>query len=182
MSSSGGRPTNGSRVAGGEPVKRSRSGSRSNGSFGSEYVDGGAEDPVHTYLKEIGKVPLLNAELEVELGRRIHTGVEAAARLAAHAQAEEAGGPAESILSPAGLRGDGRTAEVGEQAKEALIEANLRLVVSIAKRYRNRGLATLNSRSGTAPSTVSRRATGSARARSAGSVPAGRAATRRSTS
>jgi len=99
---------------------------------------------VHTYLKEIGKVPLLNAELEVELGRRIQAGNEAAVRLAAHAQAEESGGSPEQVLSAAHQRRDRRTVEIGEQSKEALIEANLRLVVSIAKRYRNRGLAFLD--------------------------------------
>ena len=145
MSSNGGRPTNGSRPARGEPVKRSRtSAARRNGSSGGDYFDGGAEDPVHTYLKEIGKLPLLNDELEVEVGRRIQDGTDASARVAAHDRAEEDGGPAESVLSPARLRRDRRTVVVGEQAKEALIEANLRLVVSIAKRYRNRGLAFLD--------------------------------------
>jgi len=94
-------------------------------------------DPVHTYLKEIGKVPLLTGALEVELARRIEDG--AAASEAMH-RAEAAG----QILPV-----EERTALLirvrrGQQAKEALIEANLRLVVSIAKRYRNRGLAFLD--------------------------------------
>jgi RNA polymerase primary sigma factor len=95
---------------------------------------GAAADPVHTYLKEIGKVPLLTADLEVELAKRIEAGTEAAQELA---------------LRHGGLGTEERTGlkrqvRRGQQAKEALIEANLRLVVSIAKRYRNRGLAFLD--------------------------------------
>ncbi|MGH9090021.1 MAG: RNA polymerase sigma factor RpoD, partial [Acidimicrobiales bacterium] len=120
---------------------------RSQGS-GSDYYGGGSEDPIHTYLKEIGKVPLLGSELEVEMARRIEQGNEAAARLAAHVLAEaevEAGGsPKGQLLTPAKQFADRRMVRKGEQAKEALIEANLRLVVSIAKRYRNRGLAFLD--------------------------------------
>jgi RNA polymerase primary sigma factor len=117
-------------------------------SGGSDYFGGNAEDPVHTYLKEIGKVPLLSSELEVEMARRIVEGNEAAARLAAHALAEAE--PASRGRSPSRLLtseqqfADRRLVRQGQQAKEALIEANLRLVVSIAKRYRNRGLAFLD--------------------------------------
>jgi RNA polymerase primary sigma factor len=104
-----------------------------------EHGGGTAADPVHTYLKEIGKVPLLTAELEVELAKRIEAG----------------NGWAESLAYPAAGGGGGpltsehrtrlnRQVRRGQQAKEALIEANLRLVVSIAKRYRNRGLAFLD--------------------------------------
>jgi|ACXJ01.1.fsa_nt_gi RNA polymerase sigma factor, sigma-70 family len=110
----------------------------------SEYVSASAEDPVHTYLKEIGKVPLLSAELEVEMARRIEAGNEAAARLAAHEETEAQGGPSEGVLSPDEQARERRAVRLGEQAKEVLIEANLRLVVSIAKRYRNRGLAFLD--------------------------------------
>jgi RNA polymerase primary sigma factor len=111
----------------------------------SDYVGGGtAEDPVHTYLKEIGKVPLLSAELEVEMARRIEQGNEAAARLAAHAEAQSNGRPCSDILSSADESRDRRLVRRGQQAKDVLIEANLRLVVSIAKRYRNRGLAFLD--------------------------------------
>jgi RNA polymerase primary sigma factor len=121
---------------------------RPQGSSGSDYYGGGSEDPIHTYLKEIGKVPLLGSELEVEMARRIESGNEAAARLAAHALAEaevEAGGtPKGQLLTPTKQFADRRLVRRGQQAKEALIEANLRLVVSIAKRYRNRGLAFLD--------------------------------------
>ncbi|HZU78793.1 MAG TPA: sigma-70 family RNA polymerase sigma factor, partial [Acidimicrobiales bacterium] len=106
-------------------------------SYSSGDHGGSAADPVHTYLKEIGKVPLLTAELEVELAKRIEEGTFATQALADG----EAGG--------ARLPSDERVAlqrkiRRGQQAKEALIEANLRLVVSIAKRYRNRGLAFLD--------------------------------------
>ncbi|HLJ07397.1 MAG TPA: sigma-70 factor domain-containing protein, partial [Acidimicrobiia bacterium] len=57
-----------------------RSRSQSNGEYASS---GAAEDPVHTYLKEIGKVELLSAELEVEMAKRVEEGLAAAARLAA---------------------------------------------------------------------------------------------------
>jgi len=111
-----------------------RSRPQSNG----EYVgSGAAEDPVHTYLKEIGKVALLSAELEVEMAQRIEEGLAAAARLAAL----EGEGDAEPSTDPAK---DRRSVRKGLQAKDVLIEANLRLVVSIAKRYRNRGLAFLD--------------------------------------
>jgi RNA polymerase primary sigma factor len=147
----------------------------------SDSFGGSAEDPVHTYLKEIGKVPLLSAELEVEMARRIDEGNAAAARLAEHALAEtemtaagsatvvtddEPGGGEAPRSAPAVAAGtaaegapggghhqrlsddelfrDRRRVRQGQQAKEALIEANLRLVVSIAKRYRNRGMAFLD--------------------------------------
>ena len=110
----------------------------------SDYFGGSAEDPVHTYLKEIGKVPLLSAELEVEMAKRIESGNEAAARLAAHTLAETDGGPESDLLSSADQSRDRRLVRKGQQAKDVLIEANLRLVVSIAKRYRNRGLAFLD--------------------------------------
>jgi RNA polymerase primary sigma factor len=102
-----------------------------------DHGGGAAADPVHTYLKEIGKVPLLTGELEVELAKRIEAGTAAAEELVAHEEGHRR------------LASDERTkvqrqVRRGLQAKEALIEANLRLVVSIAKRYRNRGLAFLD--------------------------------------
>jgi RNA polymerase primary sigma factor len=111
---------------------------------GDYFGSGSAEDPVHTYLKEIGKVPLLSAELEVEMAQRIEQGNEAAARIEAHARAKAEGGPADAVLSSAEESRDRRLVQRGQQAKDVLIEANLRLVVSIAKRYRNRGLAFLD--------------------------------------
>jgi RNA polymerase primary sigma factor len=105
---------------------------------------GSAEDPVHTYLKEIGRVPLLNAALEVEIAQAIEVGNEAAARIAAHELAEHGEGPEEDLLTGPDLTRNRRVVRKGQQAKDDLIEANLRLVVSIAKRYRNRGLAFLD--------------------------------------
>jgi len=111
----------------------------------SDYGNGAAEDPVHTYLKEIGKVPLLSAELEVQLARRIEEGNEAAERLAAQPPESADEGSEEERARRSGIqRRDRRLVQAGQQAKEDLIEANLRLVVSIAKRYRNRGLAFLD--------------------------------------
>ncbi len=101
---------------------------------GGDRFGSAAADPVHTYLKEIGKVKLLDAALEVELAERILAGADAAERLAAV-------GP---VSSEKELSDDRMLVRRGQQAKEALIEANLRLVVSIAKRYRNRGLAFLD--------------------------------------
>jgi RNA polymerase primary sigma factor len=102
----------------------------------SDGFRGSAADPVHMYLKEIGKVKLLDAALEVELAERIVAGNEATGRLAAHE-----GGSGEPYP---GRVSDRVLVRRGQAAKEALIEANLRLVVSIAKRYRNRGLAFLD--------------------------------------
>jgi RNA polymerase primary sigma factor len=109
---------------------------RANGEY---FGSGAAEDPVHTYLKEIGKVELLSAELEVEMAKRIEEGLAAVARLAA--LDGEADADVQPSTDPAK---DRRLVRKGQQAKEVLIEANLRLVVSIAKRYRNRGLAFLD--------------------------------------
>jgi RNA polymerase primary sigma factor len=101
-------------------------------------LSGVGPDPVRTYLKEIGKVPLLSGEEEVALARRIEAGVEAAARLSElreHSGDDGAGGD---------LKREQRCVRDGDLAKTTLTEANLRLVVSIAKRYRNRNLAFLD--------------------------------------
>ena len=94
-------------------------------------------DSVRAYLKQIGKVPLLNAEQEVELAKRIEAGLYAAERLRA---AEEKG----EKLSPQLKRDLEWIARDGEKAKNHLLEANLRLVVSLAKRYTGRGMAFLD--------------------------------------
>jgi RNA polymerase primary sigma factor len=120
------------------PAKRERAPRRPSAPAADvDTFRGSSADPVHMYLKEIGKVKLLDAALEVELAQRIVAGNEAAARLA---EAEEAG----TLDTSPGARADRIAVRRGHEAKEALIEANLRLVVSIAKRYRNRGLAFLD--------------------------------------
>jgi RNA polymerase primary sigma factor len=94
-------------------------------------------DSVRAYLKQIGKVALLNAEEEVDLAKRIEAGLYAAERLR---QAEEAG---EKLVLQ--MRRDLRwIVRDGERAKNHLLEANLRLVVSLAKRYTGRGMAFLD--------------------------------------
>ncbi len=118
------------------PERTARRGADRDGYGEGDAFRGSAADPVHMYLKEIGKVKLLDAALEVELAERILAGYAAAERLAAFE-----GGPGESY--PDRVK-DRVMVRRGQSAKEALIEANLRLVVSIAKRYRNRGLAFLD--------------------------------------
>jgi RNA polymerase primary sigma factor len=97
-------------------------------------VAGATADPVKDYLKQIGKVPLLNAEQEVGLAKRIEAGL----------FAEEKLGEASENLSR-DLRTDLEwVAEDGRRAKDHLLEANLRLVVSLAKRYTGRGMLFLD--------------------------------------
>ncbi|MFC4336410.1 RNA polymerase sigma factor [Salininema proteolyticum] len=94
-------------------------------------------DSVRAYLKQIGKVPLLNAAQEVELAKRIEAGLYAAERMR---QMREAG---EEI--PTRMRRDlDWITRDGDRAKDHLLEANLRLVVSLAKRYTGRGMAFLD--------------------------------------
>ncbi|WP_375485936.1 RNA polymerase sigma factor [uncultured Jatrophihabitans sp.] len=94
-------------------------------------------DSVRAYLKQIGKVALLNAEEEVDLAKRIEAGLYGAERLR---QAEEAN---EKLATQ--MRRDLRwIVRDGERAKNHLLEANLRLVVSLAKRYTGRGMAFLD--------------------------------------
>jgi len=98
---------------------------------------GGAADPVRMYLKEIGRVSLLTAAEEVSLAMRIEAGGEACERLES---IEIAGLP----VDPEELRRLRVVVGDGEVAKRALIQANLRLVVSIAKRYVGRGMLFLD--------------------------------------
>ncbi|WP_425474843.1 RNA polymerase sigma factor [Nocardioides cheoyonin] len=96
-------------------------------------VAGATADPVKDYLKQIGKVPLLNAEMEVELAKRIEAGLFAEEKLAK-------GGK----VTPKVLEELEWIAEDGKRAKNHLLEANLRLVVSLAKRYTGRGMLFLD--------------------------------------
>lgn len=100
---------------------------------------GGSADPVRMYLKEIGRVPLLTASEEVELAQRIEAGREAEERLADLAAAGTMG-----EISVAERKQLERRARDGQLAKSELTEANLRLVVSIAKRYVGRGMLLLD--------------------------------------
>ncbi len=96
-------------------------------------VAGATADPVKDYLKQIGKVPLLNAEMEVELAKRIEAGLFSEEKLAK-------GGKISAKLEEE-LEW---IAEDGRRAKNHLLEANLRLVVSLAKRYTGRGMLFLD--------------------------------------
>ena len=100
-------------------------------------------DSVRAYLKQIGKVALLNAEEEVDLAKRIEAGLYAAERLRKAEEARIAGKKVEA-LSPQLRRDLMWIIRDGERAKNHLLEANLRLVVSLAKRYTGRGMAFLD--------------------------------------
>ncbi|NLA34699.1 MAG: RNA polymerase sigma factor RpoD [Actinobacteria bacterium] len=98
---------------------------------------GSSSDPVRMYLREIGQVDLLTGPQEVELAKRIEAGVLAEAQLADLAASGEA-------MDLAERRKIQRVVRDGERAKAELTQANLRLVVSIAKRYLGRGLQILD--------------------------------------
>ena len=100
---------------------------------------GGSSDPVRMYLKEIGRVPLLTGPEEVILAQQIERGTEAAERLADLAASHEL-----DSLEFAERRRLERLVRKGEDAKAELTQANLRLVVSIAKRYVGRGMQILD--------------------------------------
>jgi RNA polymerase primary sigma factor len=114
------------------PVPRARP-SRARAERPSGPGEMGSFDPVRMYLKEIGKVPLLTGPQEVSLAKRIEAGLDAVDRV------EQT--PDLSDAQRASLRAVARD---GELAKRQLTEANLRLVVSIAKRYVGRGMALLD--------------------------------------
>ena len=96
-------------------------------------ITGATADPVKDYLKQIGKVALLNAELEVELAKRIEAGLFAEEKLAT-----------DKKLSNEMMRDLKWVVKDGQRAKSHLLEANLRLVVSLAKRYTGRGMQFLD--------------------------------------
>ncbi len=143
-----------------EPAASARTSSSSGGSGGKETKDGdfvwdeeesealrqarkdaeltASADSVRAYLKQIGKVALLNAEEEVELAKRIEAGLYAAERVR---KAEE---ESSEKLVPQMRRDLRWIVRDGERAKNHLLEANLRLVVSLAKRYTGRGMAFLD--------------------------------------
>ncbi len=102
------------------------------------------EDPVRMYLKEIGKVPLLSAEEEIELAQKMEAGVIASEKInileERLAEAEEA--EAEELKEE--IKNLQKDVDEGADAKKRLAEANLRLVVSIAKRYVGRGMLFLD--------------------------------------
>ena len=97
----------------------------------------GTDDPVRMYLKEIGKVNLLTSDEEVELAKSMGAGMEAAEQLA---ELERTG----EEIPPEVRRELEQMIKKGERAKQRLAEANLRLVVSIAKRYVGRGMLFLD--------------------------------------
>ena len=97
-------------------------------------VAGATADPVKDYLKQIGKVPLLNAAQEVELAKRIEAGLFAEEKLDKQGASMSSGDRIDLEW----------IAEDGQRAKDHLLEANLRLVVSLAKRYTGRGMLFLD--------------------------------------
>ena len=99
----------------------------------STTITGATADPVKDYLKQIGKVALLNAELEVELAKRIEAGLFAEEKLAT-----------DTKLTREMERDLKWVVKDGQKAKSHLLEANLRLVVSLAKRYTGRGMQFLD--------------------------------------
>jgi RNA polymerase primary sigma factor len=96
-------------------------------------ITGATADPVKDYLKQIGKVALLNAELEVELAKRIEAGLFAEEKIAT-----------DKKLTRETERDLKWVVKDGQRAKSHLLEANLRLVVSLAKRYTGRGMQFLD--------------------------------------
>jgi RNA polymerase primary sigma factor len=121
------------------PSTRSRRAPRSESAPGDNVRpdrvgEGGVSDPVRMYLKEIGKVPLLTGPQEVSLAQRIEQGLLASGSIEA----------AVNGLSPDEKDQLSETVVDGHRAKRQLIEANLRLVVSIAKRYVGRGMLLLD--------------------------------------
>ena len=103
------------------------------------------EDPVRMYLKEIGKVPLLSAEEEINLAQRMEAGNVATEKIQLlKARMEETEDEAEKAELQEEIKAMQKDIDLGSDAKKRLAEANLRLVVSIAKRYVGRGMLFLD--------------------------------------
>ena len=103
------------------------------------------EDPVRMYLKEIGKVPLLSADEEIELAQKMENGAKASEMLTKlMAKLSEVENEEEKAKLQEQIDAQQELIELGEDAKKKLAEANLRLVVSIAKRYVGRGMLFLD--------------------------------------
>ena len=102
------------------------------------------EDPVRMYLKEIGKVPLLSAEEEIELAQKMEDGAVASEKIAILEERMESADEAEVEEMKAEIAALQKDLDLGSEAKKRLAEANLRLVVSIAKRYVGRGMLFLD--------------------------------------
>ena len=102
------------------------------------------EDPVRMYLKEIGKVPLLSAEEEIELAKNMEAGAVAKEKIAILKSREEKATEEELAEIKEEIKNLQKDLDAGDEAKKRLAEANLRLVVSIAKRYVGRGMLFLD--------------------------------------
>uniref|UniRef100_UPI003FEFA7BF RNA polymerase sigma factor RpoD n=1 Tax=Agathobacter sp. TaxID=2021311 RepID=UPI003FEFA7BF len=103
------------------------------------------EDPVRMYLKEIGKVPLLSAEEEINLAQRMEAGNVATEKIQLlKVRMEETEDEAEKAEIQEEVKAMQKDIDLGSDAKKRLAEANLRLVVSIAKRYVGRGMLFLD--------------------------------------
>ena len=102
------------------------------------------EDPVRMYLKEIGKVPLLSAEEEIELAKNMEAGAVAKEKIAILKSREENATEEELAEIKEEIKNLQKDLDAGDEAKKRLAEANLRLVVSIAKRYVGRGMLFLD--------------------------------------
>jgi len=115
-------------------VSRGSPASRASSLALARTAAGATADPVKDYLKQIGKVPLLNAGQEVELAKRIEAGLFAEEKLA---------GGSRNLSASARIDLE-QVAEDGKRARNHLLEANLRLVVSLARRYTGRGMLFLD--------------------------------------
>ena len=102
------------------------------------------EDPVRMYLKEIGKVPLLSAEEEIDLAQKMEAGAVAKEKIAILKKRQETASEEEEEEIEEEIKSLQKDLNAGDEAKKRLAEANLRLVVSIAKRYVGRGMLFLD--------------------------------------